>query len=511
MPRVDVQDPLEGERLEALDAEAYHTRRDFLQRTAVMAGLAAGMGLALDPDTVVAESARRQRRVQVPSPRELPIDTFVVLMMENRSFDHYLGWLPNADGRQAGLQFTDTHGKTYATHRLTNNYQGCGFLDPDHSWDGGRTELDGGRMDGFLRAASDVFSIGYYAEQDLPFTPHLAKEFTAFDRFFCSVLSSTYPNREYMHAAQSYGVKDNSLPTSSGGFPDTTIFAALSKAGVSNQYFYTDLPVSALWGTAGLRRSSQVQTYYERAASGTLPALSFVDPSFNGEDQGTSGDEHPHGDVRVGQAFISDVVHAFIESPQYRRGALFIVYDEWGGFFDHVVPPRVPDLRASSSEANDFGQMGFRVPATVVSPFARRGHVDHSVYGFESILKMIRYRYGLGPLTPRDLFANNIATAFDWRSEPRLEPPSLPTPAHIMATACSGSPPADTSGAGVGVGTVLGSPPGSHARDSQPQRPKPHDLQKLLTSGYLDRLGFKYRPATPSTMFRHPSKLGMRA
>src|SRR5437763_11263375 len=159
MPVVDVHDPLEAERFEALDAEAFHTRRDFLQRTAMMAGLAAGMGLALDPDTVVAEAARRRRRAYVPSPRNMPIDTFVVLMMENRSFDHYLGWLPGADGRQAGLHFTDTHGKTYTTHRLAGNFQGCGFLDPDHSWDGGRTEMDGGRMDGFLRAASDVFSI----------------------------------------------------------------------------------------------------------------------------------------------------------------------------------------------------------------------------------------------------------------------------------------------------------------------------------------------------------------
>src|ERR1019366_1319418 len=196
MPRVDVQDPLEAERLAALAPEAYHSRRDFLQRTAVAAGLATGMGLVLDPDAGVAEAAPRQREVQLPSPRNLPIDTFVVLMMENRSFDHYLGWLPGADGRQAGLHYTDTQGHPYATHRLANDFQGCGFLDPDHSWQGGRTELDGGRVDGFLRAQSDVFSIGYYTEADLPFTPHVAKAFTAYDRFFCSILSSTYPNRE---------------------------------------------------------------------------------------------------------------------------------------------------------------------------------------------------------------------------------------------------------------------------------------------------------------------------
>jgi phospholipase C len=247
---------------------------------AMLAGMSAGMGLLLDPETLVAEAAARQRKVPLPSPRNLPIDTIVVLMMENRSFDHYLGWLPGADGRQAGLSYTDTQGRTFQTHRLTPDFQGCAFLDPDHSWQGGRTQLDGGKVDGFLRAQSDVFSIGYYEERDLPFIPSVARTFTTYDRFFCSLLGSTYPNREYMHAAQSYGMTDNSLPVSSAGFPDNTIFHALSQKGVSNRYFFTDLPVAALWGAPGLARSGHVQEYYERCASGTLPHVSFVDPQF---------------------------------------------------------------------------------------------------------------------------------------------------------------------------------------------------------------------------------------
>ncbi|MDQ6745768.1 MAG: alkaline phosphatase family protein [Actinomycetota bacterium] len=457
---------------------------------------------------MIAHAARRQRAVELPSPRNLPIDTFVVLMMENRSFDHYLGWLPGADGRQAGLRYSDPAGRVHSTHRLAGTFQGCGFLDPDHSWEGGRTELDGGRMDGFLRAASDVFSIGYYTQADLGFTPHLAQTFTAFDRFFCSLLASTYPNREYMHAAQSYGKADNSLPLSSAGFPDSTIFRALARAGVSHRYFFTDIPVSALWGAPGLARSGQVQEYYERCAAGTLPAVSYVDPSFQGEEQGTSGDEHPLGDVRVGQAFIADVVHAFMQSPQWKRGALFILYDEWGGFFDHVAPPRVPDLRSSRDINRDFGQMGLRIPATVVSPYARRGHVDHSVYGFESILKMIRYRFGLPSLTPRDLYANNIATAFDFK-HPHYDPPDLPTPAHITSTACAGTPLLSAGGTGLDAGGLLGTPLAGLLRGTQ-TRSKPHDLADLHTSGYLERLGFKYRPATPATMFRHPSSMGHR-
>src|SRR5437016_3212857 len=121
----DIRDPLEAERLAEVAPEAFHTRREFLQRTAVTAGLTAGMGLVLDADTIVAEAARRQRAVSIPSPRNLPIDTFVVLMMENRSFDHYLGWLPGADGRQAGLQYSDKDGRKFATHRLRTDFQGC--------------------------------------------------------------------------------------------------------------------------------------------------------------------------------------------------------------------------------------------------------------------------------------------------------------------------------------------------------------------------------------------------
>ena len=491
----DERDPEVGEELHERDAEEALRRRDFLQRAAVTAGLGAGLASVLSPDTILAELSKRTR-VNVPSPRNLPLDTIVVLMMENRSFDHYLGWLPNADGRQGGLTYRDAAGNPHDTRRLTPDFQGCAHPDPDHSWLGGRQQLDGGRMDGFLRSGeNDVFSIGYYAEQDLPFIPAVARAFTTFDRFFCSLLASTYPNREYMHAAQSYGMIDNTLPIGPGGlgFPDSTIFAALAAKGISNRYFYTDIPVSALWGAPGLARSGQVQEYYERCATGTLPAVSFVDPAFNGEEQGTSGDEHPHGDVRLGQAFMADVVHAFLESPQFKRGALFIVYDEWGGFFDHVRPPRVPDARANADVNQDFGQMGIRIPAVLVSPYARRGYVDHNIYGFESILKLIRYRFGLPPLTTRDKYARNIARSFDFESKPNYAIPNLPDPPQVVSQACQ---------AGVPV-PEIGLPPLAG-------RPKEHDLATLHSSGYLEQLGFRYRPATPGRTFRHPSKLGLK-
>src|SRR3954451_11061207 len=114
----DIRDAEAAEQLADAAPDEYLRRRDFLTRTAAAAGLAAGLASTLSPATIVAEAARVQRREHLPSPRNMPVDTFVVLMMENRSFDHYLGWLPNADGRQAGLSYVDKQGKTWTTRRL---------------------------------------------------------------------------------------------------------------------------------------------------------------------------------------------------------------------------------------------------------------------------------------------------------------------------------------------------------------------------------------------------------
>jgi phospholipase C len=483
----DIRDPDAAEQLAAKAPDEYLRRRDFLTRTATTAGLAAGLATTLSPATLVAEAARVQRREHLPAPRNMPVDTFVVLMMENRSFDHYLGWMPDADGIQAGLSYVDRDGKTWTTRRLAPDWQGCGHPDPDHSWDGGRGQLNGGACDGFLKTGNDVFAVSYYEEKDLGFIPAAAKAFTTFDHFHCSLMAATLPNREYMHAATSYGLRDNDLPPQTQyqtGFPDTTIFASLAAKGISNRYFYTDIPVSALWGAPGLARSGNIAEYYARCASGTLPHVSFVDPNFAGsvgEGPGLSGDEHPHGDVRAGQAWMADVVHAFMESPQWKRGALFIVYDEWGGFFDHVAPPRVPDDRNDQDVNKDYGLMGFRIPAVAVSPWVRRGHIAHTTYSFESILKMIEYRFSLAPLTKRDAYARNIARAFDWRSRPRLDLPTLPDPPEVVSVAC---PPDGLAGAEV-----------AH---------EDHTMMQLVSSGYLDRLGFDFKYATPADMFRRP-------
>src|SRR3954452_1180262 len=196
----DIRDPHYAELLEHQAPDAYHSRREFLQRTALTAGLATTLGTVLASDTLVAAAAQKQRRrAALPAPKNLPVDTFVVLMMENRSFDHYLGWLPGADGIQSGLTYVDRDGKSWPTRRLAPDWQGCGHPDPDHSWDGGRGQLNGGACDGFLKTGNDVFAISYYEEKDLGFIPAAAKAFTTFDHFHCSLMAATLPNREYMH------------------------------------------------------------------------------------------------------------------------------------------------------------------------------------------------------------------------------------------------------------------------------------------------------------------------
>ena len=415
-------------------------RRDFLARTASVAGLA---GLSsLPAGTLIAEAATKQR-AGLPAPRNLPLDHIVVVMMENRSFDHYFGWLEGADGDQTQA-YRDPSGALVRTRHASSleaEWQGCGHPDPGHGWEEGRAQLDGG----FLAAGSsnDEFALTYYDEGDIEFLHAAAREYTVYDRFFCSILSSTWPNRYYKWSAQSGGRKDNTPPLETGGNQWETIFDRALGRGVDARYYNSDLPFSAVWGARGATWTRPLAEYYADCALGTLPNVAFVDPPFRdgGGGDGISADEHPHGDVRLGQAWMADVVRAFVCSKCYRRGALFVVYDEWGGFFDHVRPPRVRDARASSDPNEDFGQMGFRIPAVAVSPFARRRRgrdtrVRHAALGFESILKLISYRFGLGSLTTRDKYATNIGETFNW-AHPRFEAPDLPDPEHVASRPCS--------------------------------------------------------------------------
>ncbi len=426
---------------------AQETRREFLERTAYTAGMA-GLAAALPAGTILAEAAdAAARRSGLPSPRNLPIDHFVVLMMENRSFDHYFGWVPGADAVQ-DQSYTDPSGASVPTRHFSTlggggmEYKGCGHPDPGHGWESGRAQLLGGFLaDG---SGNDEFALTYFNSGELGFIHDAARNYTLYDRFFCSLLASTWPNRYYKWSAQSGGLTNNDPPAGTLGNQWETIFDRGLAHGLSARYYASDLPFSAVWGPRGATWTNPITRYYADCAAGTLPNISFVDPPFRdgGGGDGLSADEHPLGDVRLGQAFMADVVNAFVKSPCYRRGALFVLYDEWGGFFDHVTPPHVADDRASANLYEDFGQMGFRIPALAVSPYARRRRersefrVDHGLYGHESVLKLISYRFGLGDLTLRQAQARNIGLSFDWEHAD-FDQPALPDPPEVATAPCS--------------------------------------------------------------------------
>ncbi len=400
------------------------TRRNFLS----VAGSATAATLVSGATVRTAPTA-----ATLPQPGASGIDHIIVVMMENRSFDHFLGWMPGADGKQAGLSYIDRYGIPHATHHLTD-FQGCGHPDPDHSYEGGRIQFNNGKNDGWLRAGeNDEFAVGYYDSSDLDFWRQAGPDWTVCDRYFAATLAETYPNRFYQHSAATDRLHNSTVTSTM-----PTIWDRLAAAGVQGKYYYGDIPFTALWGTKYLGISRPYAEFLSDCSSGKLPSVSFVDPRFTDESSGTSGDDHPHADIRSGELFLAEVYNAVTKSPNWANTMLVVNYDEWGGFYDHVPPQTAPDSNP------DTAQRGFRVPSMVISPRARRQYVAHDTYDHTSVLKAIKWRWGLQPLTPRDNAARNIAEVLDFQSAPNLATPTYLVPPYAAGPACSPvGPPAE--------------------------------------------------------------------
>ena len=434
----------------------------------------------------------------LPNPHDAPIDHIVVLMMENRSFDHYFGWLTGTNQQTyADPDDGDALKQTFhlpSRNGEVNPYRGCGHPDPDHGFRGGREQ----RAGGFLAGRNDEFAISYYLPEDIELYAKLAAQFTLCDNYFCSLLGPTFPNREYMHSAYAGGLTGNSLPFEHPdsqhalGFTWPTIWDLLETAGVPWGHYFVDLPATALWGPRLLKGTHHIEHFFADALLGTLPNVTFVDPGFT---TGLRTDEHPHSDIRAGQAFVHNVVKALVESPLWPRTALFINYDEWGGFFDHVDPVHVPDDRASGNDEDDFSQAGFRVPTLLASPYARKGFVDHARYDHTSILRFLEWRFlGAPPrgprgkgwyLTKRDRFANNIGqTLLAGKPAPEFDT-SDPFQAPIESRPCEGE-------------ELEGLPEASSPLSAEQQRYlEMHGFEKALHAGYYERVGYPVDLRTP--------------
>jgi phospholipase C len=383
--------------------------------------------------SIFARAAVAQSTPSLPPPDQAGFEHVVVVMMENRSFDHFFGWLPGANGQQAGLNYKDSAGLSHPTHALAPDYQGCGFNDPGHSYENGRVQYNNGGADGWLLDGSgnDVYAIGYYGQSDLAFLGAAGPAFTVLDNYFCGILGPTYPNRFYQHAGQTDRLTNSSVTST---LP--TIWDRLQAKGLSGRYYFTNLPVLALWGSKYANISKQFGQFLVDAAAGTLPNVAYVDPDFAGELSDTSNDDHPHGDIRDGEAFLNQVYNAIRTSPNWSKTILIINFDEWGGFYDHVLPPLAPIPPASAAAGDVDGRLGFRVPCVVISPYARRNFVAHGQYDHTSILKMIEWRFGLPALTVRDSTANNLAEVLNLASSD-VSAPVFTVPMGPFGTPCA--------------------------------------------------------------------------
>jgi len=434
-------------------------RRRFLE---LGAGLAAAATLAAcgSDGSSAARSSRRGARSAsgLGDPSRAPFDHVVLLMMENRSFDHLLGWVPGADGRQAGLQYPDKAGNLHATWDLGHEYQPCNFLDPQHQWGAANIQLNGGKVDGFLltqvtsadqTAPSDLWPVSYYRKPAVPILGHLAEQYTLLDHYFAAFNGGTWPNRLYQVAAAT------DIDATGVFFPDgtvspmsnirTTIWDRLREAGLTGGYYAYGEEMTKVFASRRYDSITHpVDDFFTACEKGMLPNLTLIEPDFTSEseDKGTSNDYHPLGSVRAGEAYVQRVYEAVSKSPQWDRTVFVINFDEWGGFYDHVVPPKVQDdnVNPGAGEHPDYSQLGFRVPCIVASPWSPKRVVSDGPYEHCSVLRMVEWRWGLEPMTLRDRTAKNLAEVLDFsQRRPAVELPAFTAPPIVACPPGSGA------------------------------------------------------------------------
>jgi phospholipase C len=385
----------------------------------------------------------------------LPIKHVIIIMQENRSFDEYFGVYPGVNGIPQGVRLTVSPGssQTVPPYLETNPNPKGG----PHSWEAAREAYDNGKMDGFVWTSGQN-AMGYYDYHMLPYYWTYASNYVLFDNFFESVLSYSLPAHLYLVAGQSGGYVTGKAP---GVFDIKTIMQELQPAGISWKYYVgttfsgqfspalvnedpdpTDNWVLGnVWlnntDNAGGGSSSQATSpdaaqtpkyglwnllphiaaimnnpdllshdvagseFYGDVQSGNLPQVSWVMPA-------PSVSEHPNAGPELGQKYAVGLVNTIMQSQYWKDSAIFVVWDDWGGFYDHVPPPMV----------DQYG-LGFRVPALLISPYARQNYVSHRLYEFSSFLTLIEDQFGLQALTNRDTSANSFSDEFDFSQAAR--------------------------------------------------------------------------------------------
>jgi phospholipase C len=425
------------------------------------------VGLACDGETLSfdyiippgqVEPFPEQPQTPLQRGRLEPIEHIVVLMMENRSFDHMLGYL-SKEGHLNGPVRTDIDGLRGGE---VNRYKGQDYpsfklpdtlfpASPPHGHDPVANQIDGGKMDGFVAAFAKHLDshqldlapgmiMGYYTGEQLPVYDAVAREFLVCQRWFAAHPGPTFCNRFYTLTGRLNRDVDGNFEfdnfTGDAFTPvaTKTIFDHLSARGIPWRFYEQRYCTLRLFDNFTFDDEHVVDAYdnvrgfFQAAASGTLPAVSFIDPNFIDEPDGQDNDDGAPADVAAGQAFIGDIVHALMHGPGWSHTLFVVTYDEHGGFYDHVSP-LAPEYRTNAKPVSGFDHYGVRVPCLVVSPWVARGQASDVVFDHTSIAKTIIRRFMND--NPPDM-GERVAAANDLgmvlQSAVRQDMPAIPRP-----------------------------------------------------------------------------------
>jgi phospholipase C len=359
-----------------------------------------------------------------------PIQHLIVLMQENHTFDNYFGTYPGADGLPSGTKMPVDPANPSAGYVVPWHIGTTTITDLSHTATTFSAEYDNGKMDGFVSAINSfnengTIAMGYYDSSDIPYYWNLADNYVLFDHFFSSAKDGSDANHYYWVAGTYPQVKKGqSLSTLLDNVP--TIFDRLQAAGVSWKFYVENYDPKINYRSPSTQnnRESQVvwvpllnfnrfldekdlsshivnlSQYYVDLQQGTLPAVSYIVPS--------GASEHPPEYPASGEREVKSLLQELMRSSSWNSSAFMLLYDDWGGWYDHVIPPQV----------DQYGY-GARVPGLLVSPYAKKGYIDSTTLDFTSVLKFIETNWSVASLSTRDAKASNFLEAFDFTQTPR--------------------------------------------------------------------------------------------
>ncbi|HYB25187.1 MAG TPA: alkaline phosphatase family protein [Solirubrobacteraceae bacterium] len=419
------------------------TRRTLLKATAGATALVATRGLPAWARPI-AHTAGLRAPDSLPFPSKpagtpsMPeIEHIVVLIMENHSFDNLLGMVPRqVPGRGSVDGWRFRHGKPVNfnldaggnTVIATHGSSPCQLDgEPSQTWDASHEAWDSGLNDGFVKASGPV-AMRFWDKRDIPFTYSLTEYFPIGERYFCSVLGQTFPNRSYFFAGTSSGTINDTVISSPPA--NGTIFDRLDAHGIDWKVYYEppSYPTLELVLADTPARAPRIQhfgNFLSDAAAGRLPQFTFLDPDYT-----TTSEENPQ-DIQLGERYIAQVVQTLMRAKTWKHTALFITYDEHGGYYDHVPPPpavapdSIPPMLTSTDVPGAFNRYGFRVPLIVVSPWAKPHYVSRVVQDHTSMVAFIERKWNLPAMTYRDANAQPMTDYFNFRKPTFETPPTL--------------------------------------------------------------------------------------